>query len=135
MNNTDHYYESLRLSYQLPSSTTNNNQRPLPLRKAPLPPIVSPSPQPVLTATGNANNNNHNNYNSGTLSHYHNEYCVGIPFVLHPIFSKMTHVDFQIPKCNDSPTDTLDYDFNLERQILCSTRDEKRKSTSNNPFF
>lgn len=124
MNNTEHYYESLNLSYQLPSSPTSagNNNRPLPLRKAPLPPTT------LLTSI-----NNYNNNNTGTLSHYQND-CMGIPFVLHP---RMTKIDFsfQMPKSlNDTlRTDTLEYDFNLEREILCSTKDEKRRS--NNPFF
>lgn len=41
---------------------------------------------------------------------------------------------FEMPKC-EKPTDKLEYDFNLERQVLCSTRSENRKSTSLNPFF
>lgn len=125
MNNTDHYYESLNLSYQLPSSpTSGNNNRPLPLRKAPLPPT-----SPTTTTTILSNNNNNNN--TGTLSHYQND-CMGIPFILNPRMTKLD-VSFQMPKCNDTRTDTLDYDFNLEREILCSTKDEKRRS--NNPFF
>jgi hypothetical protein len=118
VNNTDHYYESLNLSYQLPSSPPNNNNRAMPLRKAPLPPTPT-----------------NNSYNTGTLSHYHTD-LQGIPFVLNPRFIKHD-CSFEMPKCEKPTdfTDALEYDFNLERQVLCSTRNENRKSTSLNPFF
>lgn len=123
VNNTDHYYESLNLSYQLPSSPSpfsngNNNNRPL--RKAPLPPTSPTSPT------------NYNN-NTGTLSHYHND-LVGIPWSINPRLIKHDFT-FEIPKCINATTDSLEYDFNLERQVLCSTRSENRKSASLNPFF
>lgn len=119
VNNTDHYYESLNLSYQLPSSppTGNNNNKILPLRKAPLPPTPT---------------NSNSNFNSGTLSYYQKD-LLGIPFILNSRMIKHDY-SFEMPKC-EKPTDTLEYDFNLERQVLCSTRSENRKSTSLNPFF
>lgn len=121
--NAEHYYESLNLSYQLPASSPINH-RPTPLRQAPLPPI-----------SVDLSNINSNNGNTGTLSHYHHE-CVGIPFVLNSKVLKL-NCSFELPnhlKCAE-PSDALDYDFNLERQILCSTRSENRKSSSTNPFF
>ena len=124
-NNTEHYYESLKLSYQLPASPPN---RPTPMRAAPLPP-TSPLNIDIsnnLCASSNTNN-------TGTLSHYHNDF-IGIPFILN---SRLAKIDcsFELPKSVSKPSNTLEYDFILERQILCSTRSEKRKSTSTNPFF
>lgn len=110
----EHYYETLKLSYQLPSP----NDRPKPLRPAPSPPNQSPQ-----TTT--------NNSNTGTLSHYHTEF-IGVPFILHKNISTKTD-DFAMPKFPE--TREIDYDFSLERQILCATRDDNRKSSSTNPFF
>lgn len=113
-NDNDHYYESLKLSYQLPS-------KPVPARQAPLPP-TSP---------------NNNSNNTGTLSHYHNEFFIGIPFVLHPKIVEHSSDSEGIPTCSSTlkASTELDYDFYLERQILVSTKSENRKSTSTNPFF
>lgn len=88
----------------------------MPLRRAPLPPT-----SPTVTAI-----------NTGTLSHYHNDF-IGVPFVLN---SKLQNVEvaMELPKFVDT-SDALEYDFQLERQILCTTRDENRKSSSTNPFF
>jgi hypothetical protein len=105
------------MSYQLPSSPTN---RPTPLRKAPLPPTTSP-----IAANININN-------TGTLSHYHNDF-IGVPFVLNPKLQKTDH-SMELPKFIDK-SDALEYDFQLERQILCTTKSENRKSASTNPFF
>ena len=113
--NDDHYYESLQTSYQLPSSPPN---RAMPLRKAPLPPTPT----------------NASASNTGTLSHYHSDF-VGVPFVLNPKLQKSDMIEFDLPKFNNKTSDQLDYDFQLERQILVTTKDEKRKSTSTNPFF
>jgi hypothetical protein len=107
----EHYYETLKLSYQLPSP----NDRAKPVREAPLPPNQS-------SQTSN---------NTGTLSHYHTEF-IGVPFVLHKNITFKSD-EFEIPKFPD--TTGLDYDFSLERQILCATRDDNRKSSSTNPFF
>lgn len=124
MNSTEHYYESLKLSYQLPALSPNN--RPAPVRAAPLPPT---HPLNIDVST-TSNNSPHSN--TGTLSHYHNDF-IGIPFVLHP---KMIKVDcsFELPK-SVPKSDSIEYDFYLERQILCSTKNENRKSSSTNPFF
>jgi hypothetical protein len=109
----------LKLSYQLPSNSSNNlinNNRIEPIRAAPLPPIK----------------NSNNGSNSNTLSsHYHQEFA-GVTFELN---SKIVKQDFtfELPKHSLNDSRELEYDFNLERQILCSTKDEKRKST--NPFF
>lgn len=112
--NGDHYYESLQMSYQLPSSPTN---RPTPLRKAPLPPTpAAPT----------------NSSNTGTLSHYHSDF-IGVPFVINPKLQRDDH-SMELPKFTEA-TDALEYDFQLERQILCTTKSENRKSTSTNPFF
>lgn len=101
------------MSYQLPSSPTN---RPMPLRQAPLPPT-----SPIMTAS-----------NTATLSHYHNDF-IGVPlFKLNPRL-QTTDVSMEIPKFVDK-SDALEYDFQLERQILCTTKNENRKS-STNPFF
>ncbi|CRK91683.1 CLUMA_CG005331, isoform A [Clunio marinus] len=118
----DHYYESLQASYQLPISPSN---RPVPLRKAPLP----PTPTTPIEITNNASNNS----NTGTLSHYHNDF-IGVPWaVLNPKL-KTTAFDLDLPKFVDR-FDALEYDFQLERQILCTTKGENRKSSSTNPFF
>lgn len=102
------------MSYQLPPASAIS-PRAMPLRQAPLPP----------TSTGLQ-------AATGTLSHYHNDF-LGIPFVLNPRLRKLdTAVD--IPKFS-ARTDALDYDFQLERQVLCYTRSENRKSASTNPFF
>jgi ESCRT-I complex subunit MVB12 len=107
MVNGDHYYESLKLSYQLP--------KPVPARQAPLPPTAAA--------------------NTGTLSHYHHDF-IGIPFVLHPkIMQGATNHSEGIPTCSSEASTKLEYDFMLERQILCATKAENRKSTSTNPFF
>ena len=109
--NGEHYYESLQLSYQLPSSPAS---RPMPLRAAPLPPSLSvPS-------------------NTSTLSHYHKDF-IGVPFVLNPRLN-VPSFSMEIPKFENS-SDALEYDFQLERQILCTTKSENRKSQSTNPFF
>ena len=105
------------MSYQLPSP--NNVNRPMPLRKAPLPP-TSPN------ATNVAANN------TGTLSHYHADF-IGVPFVLNPKLQR-TDIVMELPKFVDK-SDALEYDFQLERQILCTTKSENRKSSSTNPFF
>lgn len=103
------------MSYQLPP-TSVISPRPMPLRQAPLPPT-----SPGLQAASN----------TGTLSHNPADF-LGIPFVLNPKLQKLdTAVD--LPKFADR-TDALDYDFQLERQVLCNTRSENRKS-STNPFF
>jgi hypothetical protein len=107
----EHYYETLKLSYQLPSP----NDRPKPIRPAPSPPKQTPQTT---------------NY-TGTLSHYHTEF-IGVPFVLHKKISSKSD-DFEIPKFPNITE--IDYDFSLERQILCATRDDNRKSSTNNPFF
>lgn len=99
------------MSYQLPSP----NNRPMPLRKAPLP------PSPIVTAN-----------NTGTLSQYHSDF-LGVPFVLNPRL-KIQNVAVELPKFADK-TESLEYDFQLERQILCTTKGENRKSSSTNPFF
>lgn len=114
--NGDHYYESLQMSYQLPSTSPPAAPRPLPLRKAPLPPT-----SPSVAAS-----------NTGTLSHYHNDF-IGVPFVLNPKLQNV-EIAMELPKFIDS-FEALEYDFSLERQILCTTRDENRKSSSTNPFF
>ncbi|XP_070505671.1 multivesicular body subunit 12B [Chironomus tepperi] len=123
-NNTEHYYESLKLSYQLPASPPN---RPTPLRAAPLPP-TSP-----LNIDVSHNVSSSSNSNTGTLSHYHNDF-IGIPFILN---SRLAKIDcsFELPKSVPKSSSSIEYDFNLERQILCSTKNEKRKSSSTNPFF
>lgn len=111
--NGDHYYETLQMSYQMPTTTPPAN-RPTPLRSAPLPPI-SPAAS-----------------NTGTLSHYHNDF-IGIPFVLNPKLRR-SDAPMEMPQFKDK-SDKLDYDFQLERQVLCNTRSENRKSISTNPFF
>ncbi|KAG5673850.1 hypothetical protein PVAND_003861 [Polypedilum vanderplanki] len=113
-NNGDkHYYESLKLSYQLPMQN-----KPVPIRAAPLPPTKA------VKAS-----------NTGTLSHYYNDDFIGIPFVLHPKIIQNNINSDDIPKCSSKASTELEYDFNLERQILVSTKSENRKSTSTNPFF
>lgn len=102
------------MSYQLPSP--NNVNRPMPMRQAPLPP-TSP-------------NTSHAAINTGTLSHYHSDF-VGVPFVLNPQL-KRTDFSLELPKFADK-SDALEYDFQLERQILCATKGNRTSST--NPFF
>lgn len=102
------------MSYQLPSPNVN---RPMPLRRAPLP------PSPNTTVAVN---------NTGTLSHYHNDF-IDVPFVLNPKLQR-TEIAVELPKFVDK-SDALEYDFQLERQILCTTKNENRKSSSTNPFF
>lgn len=104
----EHYYETLKLSYQLPSP----NERIAPVRPAPSPPVIA---------------QNH----TGTLSHYHTEF-IGVPFVMNKKISEKAD-EFEVPKFPE--LSEIDYDFSLERQILCATRDEARKSSSTNPFF
>lgn len=86
----EHYYESLRTSYQLPSSPTNP-----PMRRAPMPPLDTMS------------------YN--TLTHYHNDF-VGIPFVLHQRLNFDAGDLFEVPIFSELDVSS-EYDFTLERQI------------------
>lgn len=107
------------MSYQLPSP----NDRPKPVRQAPLPPTNALASQSPAT----------NYSNTGTLSQYHTDF-VGVPFVLNKKFSFAAQEQSELPNFSGIRKDD-EYDFSLERQILCATRSENRKSASTNPFF
>lgn len=96
------------------------------MRAAPLPPT---SPLNIEVS----NNAVSSSTNTGTLSHYHNDF-IGIPFILNSRLAKIDY-SFELPKSVPKSSSSIEYDFNLERQILCSTKCEKRKSASTNPFF
>lgn len=77
-----------------------------------------PAPKPPTTITG-------------TLGTAHTE-MDGVPFTLNPNLKGQTATQFQVPHFDSSTIlAKLDYDFHLERQILCATKTNK----SNNPFF
>uniref|UniRef100_A0A1L8DCP5 Multivesicular body subunit 12A n=1 Tax=Nyssomyia neivai TaxID=330878 RepID=A0A1L8DCP5_9DIPT len=98
-----HIYENTKTSPQLPS------------RPAPKPPTTPQSPTNTLY---------------GTLGGATYAELDGVPFVLNPnLRQTVTHVPEFKPF---NITDVIEYDFTLERQILCTT---KAISMTNNPFF
>lgn len=70
------------------------------------------------------------NFSSNTLAGVHSD-LDGVPFVLNPSLSK-EKMSYEMPTFNAATSAMkLDYDFHLERQILCTTK----TSNSSNPFF
>lgn len=76
-----------------------------------------PAPRPPMTQLS-----------SGTLGAYSD--MEGVPFMLNPKLSQ----NFEMPKLATIPNASdLNYDFQLERQILCTTKSES--TNLKNPFF
>ncbi|XP_055592562.1 uncharacterized protein LOC129744172 isoform X2 [Uranotaenia lowii] len=67
-------------------------------------------------------------YSTGTLN-VHTE-IEGVPFVLNPSLAKIT---IEIPALYKPSTASCEYDFQLERQVLCTTKTSNAQNT--NPFF
>ncbi|KAG4066818.1 hypothetical protein HA402_012885 [Bradysia odoriphaga] len=68
---------------------------------------------------------------SGTLSG-HSE-LDGVPFCINP---NLTQQSFEMPKLKEIPVKPeLDYNFQLERQILCTLKSSKAASRLSNPFY
>ena len=129
MQNDEHYYEQLQLSYQISPT------RPAPTIPTNLSPLVRSAPQaPLPNLPYELNESHHNIYK--TLSHYNQE-LYGIPFQLHPRISlpnRSKSVELP-PNSSFVETSELDYDFQLERQILCTTKTANTNFQSTNPFF
>lgn len=117
-NATHHDYEEIRTSYQLASPTTT-----IPIRTAPRP------PQPTIVQ--------HNTL--GTHSDID-----GVPFMMNPNLQKINQFELT-PLMNlfnsVDVTSKLAYDFQLERQVLCTTKSIVANAAiassinSKNPFF
>lgn len=67
-------------------------------------------------------------YSTGTLN-VHTE-VEGVPFVLNPALSRQS---FEVPSLYEASSPKLEYDFQLERQILCTTK--TTNAQNKNPFF
>ncbi|ALC48385.1 CG7192 [Drosophila busckii] len=103
----DHDYEEIQANYQI-----NSPQRPAPPRPA-------------------GGNNGRNGYGgTGTLGTYTE--LEGVPFAMHAKLQR-SQPTTDLPTLPEISTllKTLDYDFQLERQILCTMK----SSASKNPFF
>lgn len=102
----EHDYEEIQSSYQIKS----------PQRPAPKPPQ-----QPTASAYGS-------HYTLGAYSELD-----GVPFVINPTLRPANANDNSLPTLPQLKDllRTLDYDFQLERQILCTMK----SSASKNPFF
>ncbi len=127
-----HDYEEIQASYKLPT----------PGRTAPKPPLE------------------HSHSHSGTLGG-HTE-LDGVPFCINPSLSKQSfevsvykkktfflsssnfniiifyfnRISVQMPKLKEITLKSdLDYNFQLERQILCTLKSSKAASRLSNPFF
>ncbi|XP_030566250.1 multivesicular body subunit 12A [Drosophila novamexicana] len=113
---TEHHdYEEIQAHYQI-----NSPQRPAPPRPA--------STAGAATGTGTAGRAGH--FGIGTLGTYTE--LEGVPFAMHAMLQRsqlMTELP-TLPEIS-SLLKTLDYDFQLERQILCTMK----SSASKNPFF
>ncbi|XP_017492791.1 PREDICTED: multivesicular body subunit 12A, partial [Rhagoletis zephyria] len=104
---SDHDYEEIQASYQIKSP-----QR--------------PAPRPPFTANTATNTSGHS---VGTLGAYSE--VEGVPFIINPTLKRVTDNDLPtLPQIADV-LKGLDYDFQLERQILCTMK----SSASKNPFF
>ncbi|XP_037936118.1 multivesicular body subunit 12A-like [Teleopsis dalmanni] len=102
---TEHDYEEIQASYQINS----------PLRPAPRPPSTA-----VATNTSG--------HSVGTLGAYTE--LDGVPFIINPILKQTNQTLETLPQITDV-LKGLDYDFQMERQILCTMK----SSVSKNPFF
>ncbi|XP_064536480.1 multivesicular body subunit 12A [Drosophila montana] len=114
-----HDYEEIQAHYQI-----NSPQRPAPPRPASTAGATGAAP----TATGTAGRGGH--FGIGTLGTYTE--LEGVPFAMHAMLQRsqlMTELP-TLPEIS-SLLKTLDYDFQLERQILCTMK----SSASKNPFF
>lgn len=108
---------SINSEYENVSSYHNQNHLP-PKRPAPK--------TPIMTTNVNVNAN----VNTNTMGAIHSE-IEGVPFILNPDLSKET---YQMPVFPHVPlSNTLDYNFQLERQILCTAK--SGNTHSKNPFF
>uniref|UniRef100_A0A0A1XKX0 Multivesicular body subunit 12A n=1 Tax=Zeugodacus cucurbitae TaxID=28588 RepID=A0A0A1XKX0_ZEUCU len=104
---SDHDYEEIQTSYQIKSP-----QR--------------PAPRPPNTAHCATNTSGHS---VGTLGAYSE--VEGVPFVINPMLKRMADSELPtLPQIADV-LKGLEYDFQLERQILCTMK----SSASKNPFF
>ncbi|EDV95427.1 uncharacterized protein LOC6569369 [Drosophila grimshawi] len=100
-----HDYEEIQAHYQI-----NSPQRPAP-------------PRPATSGRSGYGG-------TGTLGTYTE--LEGVPFILNPLLQRSQPIT-ELPTLPDISTllKTLDYDFQLERQILCTMK----SSASKNPFF
>ncbi|XP_067637238.1 multivesicular body subunit 12B [Eurosta solidaginis] len=104
---SDHDYEEIQASYQIKS----------PQRPAPRPPTLANTA--INTSV----------HSVGTLGAYSE--VEGVPFIINPTLKRITDNDLPtLPQIADV-LKGLDYDFQLERQILCTMK----SSASKNPFF
>ncbi|XP_055380479.1 multivesicular body subunit 12A [Condylostylus longicornis] len=113
---TEHDYEEISASFQLSPKR--------------------PAPKPPSSSTNNINNAVSHYTPIGTLGTYTE--IEGVPFTLHPNLAKnsnsngacINEIMDKLTKVNKKNED-LEYDFQLERQILCTMK----SSSSTNPFF
>lgn len=138
---TEHHdYEEIQAHYQI-----NSPQRPAPPRPAS---TALAGTGPTLGTTGRSGY-----FGIGTLGTYTE--LEGVPFAMHAMLQRsqpmtevgeqnyayvwisnkyiVNHSTWQLPTLPEISTllKTLDYDFQLERQILCTMK----SSASKNPFF
>lgn len=111
---TEHHdYEEIQAHYQI-----NSPQRPAP-------------PRPALTAAVSTTSTGRSGYGgTGTLGTYTE--LEGVPFTMNAMLQRSQPMT-DLPTLPEISTllKTLDYDFQLERQILCTMK----SSASKNPFF
>ncbi|XP_051858305.1 multivesicular body subunit 12A [Drosophila albomicans] len=107
-----HDYEEIQAHFQI-----NSPQRPAP-------------PRPATAAAGGGGGRNGNYGGTGTLGTYTE--LEGVPFTMHAMLQRSQPMT-DLPTLPEISTllKTLDYDFQLERQILCTMK----SSASKNPFF
>ncbi|GAB0097476.1 Multivesicular body subunit 12A [Sergentomyia squamirostris] len=94
-------------------NTTNSPQ--LPSRPAPKPPTTPQSPTSSFY---------------GTLGGATYAELEGVPFLLNPNLRRQSEIN--VPPYKSTISANIEYDFTLERQILCTTKAIK---LTNNPFF
>ncbi|XP_023177652.2 multivesicular body subunit 12A [Drosophila hydei] len=115
---TEHHdYEEIQAHYQI-----NSPQRPAPPRPAS---TALAGTGPTLGTTGRSGY-----FGIGTLGTYTE--LEGVPFAMHAMLQRSQPMT-ELPTLPEISTllKTLDYDFQLERQILCTMK----SSASKNPFF
>lgn len=122
----EHYYEQLRLSYQI----SPTRPAPSPPNRASFPPQRA-APSIPLPQSANSNCQKQQPATSDiykTMSQYTE--VEGVPFILNPSISFNSH-ELNIPTDFNSCSESLEYDFILERQTLIQTK----SCSSTNPFF
>ncbi|XP_017871735.1 PREDICTED: multivesicular body subunit 12A [Drosophila arizonae] len=121
--NEHHDYEEIQAHYQI-----NSPQRPAPPRPASMGGGTGVGAGGGAAANENTGRSNY--FGIGTLGTYTE--LEGVPFAMHAMLQRSQPMT-ELPTLPEISTllKTLDYDFQLERQILCTMK----SSASKNPFF